>query len=409
MLKPKPIWLFLTLLMMSNGHALTLEESVTRTLMQHPEIARWEAREAAVAAELEATEFAPPIVISAETETPIGADELSDIQATEGTLRLSKVLELGNKRARRREVGQARLSNAALDLELRRVELSAETTRRFTEVVAAQARVEVASERLQLSNDLQKRVERQVAAARLSRAEDHGARMEVARARLEMVRATGAVASARAQLAALWGQVSADFGRPEADLFKLSEVPDLMSSIAAVARNPDLQRLHSESQMARAQVALARSQRRADVTVTAGMKYFGEFNAGGVALGFSLPLGSRARAEPGIRAATAREHASRQALESRRREVNGLVAVLVAQLNTRQSELALLQNAVIPEARGAVQEYQRGFDTGRHSSITLAQAQRHLIETRDQAVDTASDFHRLMIELELLTRTVGGN
>jgi cobalt-zinc-cadmium efflux system outer membrane protein len=312
------------------------------------------------------------------------------------------VLERGGKRRSRQAAGEARVSRAVIERDLLRLELLAETTRRFTEVAVAQAETKLAAERLALAQDLGERVERQVEAARRSEAEAHSARMDVGRARLARVRSAGALEAARIRLAALWGATAPAFERAEARLFDLPPLPSPTEVIASLAANPDLLRLASEQRIAQAEAELARSQSQADVTISAGAKYYGELDAGGIILELSMPLGTRSRAEPVVRAAEQRSRASELAAEGRRRQIQGLVSALIARLDASRVELSLLQEAVIPEAERAAVLYREGFEAGRHSFITLAAAQHQLIEARRDAIVTASAFHRLRIELETL-------
>lgn len=389
------------------GHALTLEEATARTLANHPELRRWQAATRAAAAERDAAAQAPPVVVGAEFEGPLGIGNSPGADAGEGTLRLSRVLERGSKRALRRNAGVARLQRAELERELQYVALTAETVTRFTEVVASQARLEVAHEQLELTEALYGRVAARVDAARSPRAEAHGAKAELARARFEVIRNEGALAAARARLASLWGDPGAGFGRAEAALFNLAPIPHLAEVERDLARHPDLQRLAAERRVAERDAELARSQRRADVTASAGAKYFGELDTGGLVLEFSMPLGTASRAEPAIRAADEQVLALEQTLASRQRNLAGVAAALIAELNTRKAELVVLEESALPEARAAVDEYQAGFEAGRHAFLAVADAQRRLVEIRGQAIAVAADFHRLMTELERLTYRLG--
>jgi len=269
--------------------------------------------------------------------------------------------------------------------------------------VAAQARVDVARDRLELAEALSERVALRVEAARSPQAEAHGAKAEVARAHLEVIRSEGALVAARGRLASLWGDPAAAFGRAEADLFSLAAIPELSAVERDLARHPDLQRLAAERRVAQREAELARSQRRADITASAGAKYLGELDTGGFMLEFSMPLGTAARAAPAIRAADEQVLELEQTLASRQRNLTGVAAALIAELKARKAERALLEEAALPEARAAVTEYQAGFEAGRHAFLVVADAQRRLVEIQGQAIAVAADFHRLMTELEQLT------
>ena len=58
---------------------------------------------------------------------------------------------------------------------------------------------------------------------------------------------------------------------------------------------------------------------------------------------------------------------------------------------------------MLPKAEQAVTFTRRGFEAGRFSFITLAQAQKTLFDLRARSVDTAARYHTLLVEVERLT------
>jgi cobalt-zinc-cadmium efflux system outer membrane protein len=390
------------------AQGMTLEAAMTRVLDSHPELQRRQAEIAATAAKRDLMALPTPWVVGAEYEAPLGSGEERGLDQGEGTLRLSRVIERGDKRSLRQAAGQARLDRAFLETELAYLELAAETVRRFTEVAGAQEWAALASERVELAQRLHERVEQRVAAARSPVAEAHSSRAEWARAQANLARREGGLDAARARLAALWDGAGADIAAVSADLFALPPVPEPAAVRRALARNPDLQRLIAAQAVASAEAELARGQRAADITASAGAKYYGEFDSGGLMVELSVPLGSATRAAPAVRAAEERVVAAELAQASQRREVTGVALQLVAELTARERELALFDGTVIPEARAAVRQYQQGFEAGRHSFLTVADAQRRLVEARAEAIAAAVAFHRLMLELEQLTYSVEG-
>jgi cobalt-zinc-cadmium efflux system outer membrane protein len=390
------------------AQGMTLEAAMTRVLDSHPELQRRQAEIAATAAKRDLMALPTPWVVGAEYEAPLGSGEERGLDQGEGTLRLSRVIERGDKRSLRQAAGQARLDRAFLETELAYLELAAETVRRFTEVAGAQEWAALASERVELAQRLHERVEQRVAAARSPVAEAHSSRAEWARAQANLARREGGLDAARARLAALWDGAGTDIAAVSADLFALPAVPEPAAVRQALARNPDLQRLIAAQAVASAEAELARGQRAADITASAGAKYYGEFDSGGLMVELSVPLGSATRAAPAVRAAEERVVAAELAQASQRREVTGVALQLVAELTARERELALFDGTVIPEARAAVRQYQQGFEAGRHSFLTVADAQRRLVEARAEAIAAAVAFHRLMLELEQLTYSVEG-
>ncbi|MEJ8567217.1 TolC family protein [Elongatibacter sediminis] len=387
---------------------LTLEDALERALTSHPDLQSRQAETDALAADRDHRALPTHWSAGVEYESAPAPGGGSGLDDGELTLRLSRLIERGGKRDLRQAAGQARVDYAALEMRLRRLELAAETVRRFTAAIAAHDRLALAGEQLELATHLLRQVEHRVAAARSPAAEEYSARAELGRARASLAHQEGARAAAWAGLAALWGGEGPEIDTLEGDLFALPTVPDATAVRQSLQRNPDVLRQVAATAVASAESALARATQTPDISASAGLRYFGETDDAGFVLEFSLPLGTASRAEPAVRAAEQRTTASHLAQTARLREVNGVAMRLLAELEARRNELQIYQESVIPEARAAVEAYRLGFEAGRHSFLTVADAQRRLSEARAQAIATAAAFHRLMTELEQLTYTVQG-
>ena len=95
--------------------------------------------------EKETAESKPAFRVEAEIEDALGTGDIKDFTGAEATLRLSNVVEMGNKRAAR--VGLANRRIEVLDAEQQVVELDllTDVVRRFIDVASAQELVALQS------------------------------------------------------------------------------------------------------------------------------------------------------------------------------------------------------------------------------------------------------------------------
>jgi cobalt-zinc-cadmium efflux system outer membrane protein len=119
--------------------------------------------------------------------------------------------------------------------------------------------------------------------------------------------------------------------------------------------------------------------------------------------GFSLPLGTKRRAEPGIRAANAElaqlsveREAAGLALYSTLSEAHGRYGVA-------QIEVARLRDEVLPALTRAEAAAERAYRAGAISYLEWAQLQSELTATRRQQLDVAVDAQLALIEIQRLT------
>ncbi|EMK1321992.1 TolC family protein, partial [Pseudomonas aeruginosa] len=79
------------------------------------------------------------------------------------------------------------------------------------------------------------------------------------------------------------------------------------------------------------------------------------------------------------------------------------------ELTHARHELGSLRERMLPMAESALATTRRGFEQGRFSYLSLAQAQRTLFDLRSRAVEAAARYHLLLVEVERLTATVEEN
>ena len=106
-----------------------------------------------------------------------------------------------------------------LDLRARQLDLLADVTRRFIDVVAAQERIRFADENVAIAQRTLDAIAARVKAARSPIAEESRARITLTRAQIDRRQATLALETARSALSLTWGRVDPQFTSPNADLF----------------------------------------------------------------------------------------------------------------------------------------------------------------------------------------------
>lgn len=65
--------------------------------------------------------------------------------------------------------------------------------------------------------------------------------------------------------------------------------------------------------------------------------------------------------------------------------------------------VSALRKNIIPQAKQALKDYEKGYAAGRYSFFELTEAQKLLLELKLEAVIAASDYHRYYIEIDRLT------
>ncbi len=381
---------------------LTLASAVALSLSTNPALAAFNYELRATEARRIRAGYRPNPAIGLEVENLPGSGSRSGADATETTLSLSQVIELGGKRSRR--VAEARLSGdlAAWDYEMRRLDVLAETTRRFIEVVAAQERLTLAAEVTDLAQTELNAVAERVKAARTSIVEQKKAEIAVARAKLDRDRAGHELQAARKSLAASWGNETPAFTSARAAFFDTRRTEAFGSLMARIGSNPDLARFATEVRLRESQLALARTGAVPDVTVSAGVRQFADANEWAGVFGVSVPLPFFDRGQADVYEALQMQGKT----EALGRAIRVALAVQLFSAYQRQlqsvSELGTMAKEILPAAKEVLTETEEGYRLGRFSYLELADARRSLIELRRQNIETALIYHTSHAEIDRL-------
>lgn len=385
---------------------LRLEEAVARALASHPSIVAERAQLQAVQARADREGLPPPYIIGGEVENVAGTGSLRGVDSAETTLRIGRVIELGGKREARETLGRAEVREQEHRADTVRIDLASLTATRFIEVLARQQRLEYAEERIQQAEHTRREVAAWVTAARNPESDLQAAEIALAEAELDRESAEHELASARMTLAASWGALMPDFGEVVGDLQFLPTVEPFEALAARLSMTPELRAAHLQADTIAARSRIAEASARPDIDVSLGVRRMEAFNDHGLVMSVSVPLGSRTRSGYSVAQANAELAALEARRDAERFERHQALFERYQELVHARHELESLRTNMIPKAENALATTRRGFEAGRFSFISLAQAQKTLFDLRARAVEASGRYHLLLVEVERLTATV---
>lgn len=383
--------------------AITLAQALDTALKSNPELAasRYELT-AAQARIIQAGMRLNP-ELGLELENFAGSGEVGGTDALETTLAFSQVVELGGKRSLRRSVAEADSDLVTLDLRARQLDLLADVTRKYIDVVAAQERVRFAEENGTLAQRTLDAIAARVKAARSPVAEESRARIARTRAAIDQRQAALGLETARSALSLTWGRVDPLFASANADLFAFEPMEPFDTLAARIEHNPDIARFATDARLRDAEVRLAQAQVRPNVAFSIGVRNFRDSGDNALVAGFSMPLAVHDRNQGAIREARARRAQSAAKLSASKTRVLGTLYALYRETGAARERATALRNDALPQARDALTQTQSGYERGRFSFLELLTTQQELLALSEAAIDAAADYHRLLAELERLT------
>ena len=382
---------------------LTLVKALSSALAGNPDLKSFAAQRQAQSARIEGAGLKPAPVFNSELENVLGSGRTRGLDAAEATFALSQVIELGDQRAHRIEA--ARLGMGGIDSAQQVAELDvlAEVRREFIHVASDQEQLKLTQLATTLAERTLAEVRRRVQAAKSPTVELHRASILLSRAEVEQEHAEHELLTSRIKLAALWGAREADFGPVATDLFRLPEVSSHTELATRLATSPDLLRFASEARQRDAEVRLAESKSRSQLTVSAGLRRLQEDGDTALVAGFSLPLFGARSAQPAIAEARAeREGIESQAAAARLKAETKLFE-LVQELRHSITEAEMLRDKVLPEMEQALKETEYAYQRGRYSYLEWVDAQRERVSVQRALIEAAANAHLFKAEIERLT------
>jgi outer membrane protein, heavy metal efflux system len=381
---------------------LRLEDAIARAVAANPALAAESAELDAARARAQHNALPTPYVVGGDLENVAGSGALSGVRSAETTLRVGRTIELGGKRSARISLGDAEVARQQHTANTARLEIESRTRTRYIEVQADQARLQAAREQVALAERTRREVAGWVAAARNPESDLRAAEIAVAEAELAREHAEHELASARLTLAASWGAFSPDFDQVDGDLTPLPPVEPFEALAGRLPESPAQRAARLDADRIAARRRLAEASAKPDLQVSLGVRRLEALDDQGLVMSVSVPLGTRQRAAFSVAEADAELAALDARREADRIERYQALFETYQELLHARTEYESLRTKMLPKAEQALAFTRRGFEAGRFSFVSVAQAQKTLFDLRKRSVDAAARYHTLLIEVQRL-------
>jgi len=383
------------------GPPLDLQEAVTRSLAHNKQLAAFGFRLQEQDGRVEQAGLLPNPELGLKVEDAAGSGKQEKFDRAETTLSLEWALDPTRPgRAEAAEMGAALIRK---DAEILRLDVAAETARRFLSGLANQARLENADEAVSLAESTVSAVTRRVRAGRSPGAELDRAEASLAMAQLARDDVTHELSIAYHRLAAQWGSTDPGFTRVTGNLLKLPTTEPLAILRERVDRSPKLARFASEERLARANLRLAEARRWPTLRPGVGVRRYEDGNDYGIVAGIRVSLPVLDRSQGRLSESRAALSRTRAEEEAARVEALTLLFELHEELQHFLHRTATLRDEVIPRLAKALSATRRGYEQGRYSYFEWHAVQTDLLDAKAELVEASAGVHRLVIALEALT------
>jgi len=194
-----------------------------------------------------------------------------------------------------------------------------------------------------------------------------------------------------------------DFTSVIGNLNELPKVESIETLAARLSMTPAQRNGLLEAEAINARRRVAQASAKPDINVSLGVRRLEALDDQGLMLSVSVPLGSKPRASLAIAEADAQLTALELRRDAQRTESYQALFEKYQELLHARTEYDALHTRMLPKAEQALAFTRRGFEAGRFSFVSLAQAQRTLFDLRARSVEAAARYHLRLVEVERLT------
>jgi cobalt-zinc-cadmium efflux system outer membrane protein len=382
---------------------LTLNDAVTRALDRHPRLQIFQLRQQRLEGLKQTAALSPAWRLEAEVENFAGSGERQGFSASEQTLALSSVIEMGGKRTARMAVIDARTGLVDTERQIEALDLVSQVTQSLIDILATQQRLQLAQDAVDLAETTLRIVRKRATAGATPQAEVLRAKAAKTQAELALARAEQALEAQRVQLAALLGTTSSDFGPVAGGLFQLPAADDFAQLYERARENPVMEAYADEERLKEAELRLARSRGASDLEWRLGARRMAETGDTGLVASVSLPLFAGKRSRGDVAAAQAEFN---QVRFRRKDALLRLHAQLYEAYANRQQAIetvGALRDSVIPALTEAIKITQQAYESGRYSYVDWMAAQHELLGAKQSLIEAAASALTYGAVIEQLT------
>lgn len=382
---------------------LTLRDALLRALRESPRLPGSALELRAREAESLQAGLLPNPALTTEVEDFGGGGSRNGFNASQTTVSLAQLIQLGGKRAARVRLAGADADLARWDYESLRITVLSDVARAFLVTLAAQERLALTEELRRIAERSVETVTRTVESGAVSPVEEGRAKVLLSQVQIEREIRARALDEARIALATSWGGTQPDFAAVSGAFSTVRGPEPLEQLWLEIERNPDLARWASELEQRAASLALAEAKAIPDVTVSLGGRYYQDQQSAGVVALFSVPLPVFDRNQGAIEAAEARLAVAKVEQRVTQITVRSAVARSYQALLAAYRQALELRDRTLPEAETVFRGAQDAYARGLFRYIEVLDAQRTLFQLRAAYVDALLAYHTQITDIARLT------
>ena len=333
---------------------------------------------------------------------PIPRAEI-ELSSDEATLTLSQNFELGNKRQARVGFTNAKQAQLQAEFEIAKLDVLAETSRRYYQLLALQKQKTLLITRLGQEKRALKIINKRAQAGSVAQADVATMALGLARSNNTLEQLEFGITLQRDALSAMWlGQNNTS--QLLGNLAKLPQLPDDKTLTTLISQGinqlPDYRYQVALSRLADSRVSLSQANGSADLKLGLGLRHNDTSDDQSLVLTASMPLSFNNPNRGRIASAQAQQALSYEQLELKRQQLSIELTRIQTRLKKEQQLAQRINNDLLPLASELLSTTQKAYRQGQYSVLQWIDAQNKVFNLEQDLINSQVRIFNHVLELE---------
>lgn len=401
------IYFFLGLFFYTNqGHAqvnaLSLSEALQRTAQFNLSLAQYPFHQQQQQALRAQANIKPPPRIKLSAENMLGTGDMQDFNDAEMTLMLGQLIELGDKSTARIALAAASEQKMQAEYEVLRLDIFAETSKRFYQALKLQALADLSLKRIQQEQHALSLLQTQAKAGAVSDREVAKMALHLAQAKMHQTELTDEQAQVRLRLSRLW-QARPDFTHVKGELLQLPQLPKESVLLSQLDKSPAVFLQQALVRLAKSQWKVESSLSRADLNLSAGVKYRPHSTDTGFNVMLEIPLHFNSPNSGRVEAAESAQRLSYQQQADNYQQLVLHILEIHQQTLALQRQIKRIKASLLPEAKSLLAATEKALAKGQASVMQWVDAEDELDALERSLIEKHWLIYMNLLEIERIT------
>ncbi|WP_252097694.1 TolC family protein [Pseudoalteromonas sp. NBT06-2] len=384
----------------SAQQTITLNDAISFTLKQHPDLKSFAHKLEASRGMLEQASVSSPLTVNIDVEDALGTGAYSGVSGMQTTMSISWLLE-GDIIDSKIKVAKQNASVSIFEQEVKALDIAAETAKIFITLLSQKEQLVLAKLTRNQAKKLLKEINLRVGAGKSNIIDELRAKADLSKKELVVEDLLHEIEASKAQLAAQWVG-DTDF-RVDGTLIGIPTISQVEMAYKRLKSNPRLKVFASQQRIAESEIKLAKANQKPAWTVNAGIKRNETVDDFAFTAGISIPFGGENRNRGQIMSLQAKKSQSMAESDAWFKRISTQLLLLTHKLKHNRHVIDGLSKETIPSLELASGKAKEAYSIGRYRYTDLYAVQQELIATQVELIQAYTNIQLFNIELERLT------